>query len=75
MFSSVLRQILVSATMRIISIDELCKDLSLTYNFNTSSQKMHVQKFVSILQGIMASTKPPPQDLLLMIQSYCSLIQ
>ncbi len=57
MFSSALKQKLASTAARIVSIDDLRKELSLACNHNTSSLRAHVQKIVSILQGIMSSTK------------------
>lgn len=75
MFSSVLRQRLASAVMRNVSIDDLYKELSPACNLNTSSLRLHAQEIVSILQGIMSSTKSPHQDLLLIAQNYCLPIQ
>ncbi len=57
MFSSALRQRLASAAMRIVSIDDLRKKLSPACNLNTSSLRAHAQEIVSILQGIVSSTK------------------
>ncbi len=48
-FSSALRQKLASAAMQIISIDDLCKELSLACNLNISGLRVHVQEIVSIL--------------------------
>ncbi len=59
-----LRQRLASAATRIVSIDDLCKELSLACHFNTSSLRAHVQEIISILQGLVVSTKSPQEDLL-----------
>ncbi len=49
MFSSALRQRLASTAARIVSIDDLHKELSPACNLNTSSLRAHAQEIVSIL--------------------------
>ncbi len=61
--------------MWIVSIDDLRKELSPACHFNTSSLKVHAQEIISILQGIMTSTKSPQEDLLPIVQDNCLLIQ
>lgn len=57
MFFIILRPRFASNTMGIIFIKHLYKELNLVYNLNTESLKMYRQKIISILQGIMMSTK------------------
>lgn len=54
-FSSALRQRLASTTTQIVSVNNLCKKLSLAYNLNASSLKAHLQEIVIILQEIFIS--------------------
>lgn len=75
MFSSALRQKLASTTVRIVSINDLCKKLSLVCNLNTSSLRAYAQKIISILQGIVSSTKSPYQNLLPIVWNNYFLIQ
>ncbi len=70
-FSSALRQRLASVAVQIVSIDDLCKELSPACHLNTSSLRAHTQEIMSILQGIMTSTKSPQEDLLLRAQNNC----
>ena len=43
--------------MQIISVDELCKELSLAYNLNIDSLRVHAQVIITILQEIVTSIK------------------
>ena len=55
MFSSILRERLASVVIQIISVNDLCKELSPIYNFNTSNLRAYAQKIVKILQEIVTS--------------------
>ncbi len=68
MFSSALRQRLASTATRIVSINDLRKELSLVCHLNTSNLRVHAQEIVSILQRIVTSTKSLQEDLLPMVQ-------
>lgn len=48
---------MANAIVRIISIDNLCKKLGLTYNFNISNLRVHILVIITILQGIVISIK------------------
>lgn len=75
MFSSILRQRLASITIEIVSINDLRKEFRPACNLNTSSLKVHIQEIVSVLQGIVSSTKSLHQDLLSMAQNNHLFIQ
>ena len=55
MFSIALRQKVASTAIWIVSVNDLCKELSLACNLNTSSLRVYVQAIVIILQGIVIS--------------------
>ncbi len=59
---------MASATVRIVSIDDLRKELSPACHLNTSSLRVHAQEIVSILSEIVTSTESPQEDLLPMAQ-------
>lgn len=73
-FSSTLKQKLACAAAQIVSIDDLCRKLSLTCYFNFSSLKAHAQEIISILQRIITSTKSLQENLLLIAHNNCLLI-
>lgn len=60
MFPSVLRQRLASVAMRIVSVNDLFKELSLVCNLNISSLRAHVQEIVIIVQEIVISVLLEP---------------
>ena len=75
MFSSALGQKLASVATRIVSIDDLYKEWSLTCHLNTSSLRVYAQKIIGILQGIVTLTKSSQEDLLPMAQNNLLPIQ
>ena len=56
-FSNALRQKFASFATRIVSINDLHKELSLACHLNISSLRAHIQEIISILQEIVISTK------------------
>lgn len=59
----------------IVSINDLYKKFSPTYNLDTSSLKVHMQEIVSILWEIISSAKSSYHDLLPIVQINCLPIQ
>lgn len=66
---------MASITARIVSIDNLRKELSPACHLNTSSLRAYVQKIISILQGIMTLIKSSQENLLPITQNNCLPIQ